>query len=61
LAGQGADQKSATFEVASVKPHTTRGVSERSGIEETPALIRVENLPLRALIEEAYGVRDYQG
>ena len=60
LAGQGSDQKSVTFEVASVKPHTTSGVNERSGIEETPGLIRVENLSLRALIEEAFGVRDYQ-
>jgi uncharacterized protein (TIGR03435 family) len=59
-AGQAPDQKSPTFEVASVKRHTTSGTSERSGIEETPGLIRVENMPLRALIEEAYGVRDYQ-
>src|ERR1043165_7699298 len=60
LAGQAPDHRAAAFEVASVKPHTTSGISERSGIEETPGLIRVENLPLRALIEEAYGVRDYQ-
>jgi uncharacterized protein (TIGR03435 family) len=55
-----ADQKPLTFEVASVKPHTTSGVNERSGVEETQGLVRVENLPLRALIEEAYGVMDYQ-
>jgi uncharacterized protein (TIGR03435 family) len=33
---------------------------ERSGIEETPGLVRIENLPLKAVIEMAYGVRDYQ-
>jgi uncharacterized protein (TIGR03435 family) len=48
------------FEVASVKLHTTSGINERSGIEETPGLIRVENLPLKGLIEAAYGVKDYQ-
>ncbi len=47
------------FEVASVKLHTT-GPTERSGIEETPGLIRVENLSLRALIQTAYGVKDFQ-
>jgi uncharacterized protein (TIGR03435 family) len=35
-------------------------MNERSGIEENPGLIRIENLPLKGLIEAAYGVRDYQ-
>ena len=59
-AAQSSDQKAPAFEVASVKLHTTSGINERSGIEETPGLVRVENLPLKALIEAAYGVRDYQ-
>ena len=59
-AGQTADQTSLAFEVASVKLHTTSGINERSGIEETPGLIRVENLPLKMLIKAAYGVGDYQ-
>jgi uncharacterized protein (TIGR03435 family) len=54
------DGKPLAFEVASVKLHTTSGINERSGIEEGPSAIRVENLPLKALIESAYGVKDYQ-
>jgi len=53
-------QADARFEVASVRLHTTSGINERSGIEESPAAIRVENLPLKNLIEAAFGVRDYQ-
>jgi uncharacterized protein (TIGR03435 family) len=62
LHGQAAqpDQKAPAFEVASVKLHTTSGLNERSGIDETAGSIRVENLPLKGLIEAAYDVRDYQ-
>ena len=60
LHGQAPDQKPPAFEVASIKLHTTSGINERSGIDENPSAIRVENLPLKALIEAAYGVRDYQ-
>ena len=60
LHGQAPDQKPPPFEVASIKLHTTSGINERSGIDENPSAIRVENLPLKALIEAAYGVRDYQ-
>ncbi len=59
-AAQAADQASLAFEVASVKLHTTSGINERSGIEETPGLIRAENLPLKMLIQIAYEVRNYQ-
>lgn len=48
------------FEVSSIKVHTSSGINERSGIDERPSVVRVENLPLKALIETAYGVRDYQ-
>jgi uncharacterized protein (TIGR03435 family) len=51
------------FEAASIKPHTAlaaAGVNERSGIEETTGLIRIENLSLKVIIEIAYGVKDYQ-
>lgn len=44
-----------------VKLHTIASASTgRSGIEETPGLIRIENLSLKAIIEAAYGVKDYQ-
>jgi len=59
-ASKASDAKSLAFEVASVKLHTTSGINERSGIEESPSSIRVENLPLKALIETAYGVKDFQ-
>ena len=50
-----------TFEAASVKPHTSASPSTgRSGIEETPGLIRIENLSLKAVIEAAYNVKDFQ-
>jgi uncharacterized protein (TIGR03435 family) len=49
------------FEAASVKLHTAASASTgRSGIEETPGLIRIENLSLKVIIEAAYGVKDYQ-
>jgi uncharacterized protein (TIGR03435 family) len=53
------------FEVASVKLHpatsgSVNGTPERSGIEEAGDWVRVENLPLKVLIEIAYGVRDFQ-
>jgi len=60
VAAQRPESPATTFEAASVKPHATSGINERSGIEENPSAIRVENLPLKALIETAYGVRDYQ-
>jgi uncharacterized protein (TIGR03435 family) len=60
LRAQTPDAKPLAFEVASVKLHTTSGIGQRSGIEENGAAIRVENLPLRALIEAAYGIRDYE-
>jgi len=60
VVAQRPDSPTSTFEAASVKLHVTSGINERSGIEESPGAVRVENLPLRALIETAYGVRDYQ-
>ena len=49
------------FEAASVKVHTRSSASTgRSGIEETPGLIRIENLSLKAIIETAYGAKDFQ-
>jgi uncharacterized protein (TIGR03435 family) len=51
---------SPAFEVATVKLHTTSGINERSGIEEHQGLVRVENLPVKGLIEAAYGLKDYQ-
>jgi uncharacterized protein (TIGR03435 family) len=43
------------FEVASVKPHPDTG-DMRAGIEENEALVRIDNLPLRAIIAIAYEV-----
>jgi uncharacterized protein (TIGR03435 family) len=49
------------FEAASIRPHTMTSPSTgRSGIEETQGLIRIENLSLKAIIQAAYGVKDYQ-
>lgn len=49
------------FEVASVKLHTAASPSTgRSGIEETPGLVRIEDLPLKTLIGIAYGVKNFQ-
>src|SRR5579863_6378179 len=49
------------FEAASVKLHTAASLSTgRSGIEETPGLIRIENLSLKVVIQTAYQVKDYQ-
>ena len=46
------------FEVASIKPRVD--VAQRAGIEETPSLVRIENLPLSAIIRMAYGVMEFQ-
>src|SRR5579863_2234924 len=49
------------FEAASVKLHTAASPSTgRSGIQETPGLIRIENLSLKSVIGTAYGVKDFQ-
>jgi uncharacterized protein (TIGR03435 family) len=49
------------FEAATVKLHTNASPDTgRSGIEETQGLIRIENLSLKAIIEAAYGVKDFQ-
>ncbi len=49
------------FEVASVKLHTAASPSTgRSGVEETPGLVRIEDLPLKSVIGIAYGVKNFQ-
>ena len=49
------------FEAASVRLHTVASPSTgRSGIEETPGLIRIENLSLKVVLQLAYGVKDFQ-
>ena len=49
------------FEAASVKLHTAASPSTgRSGVEETPGLIRIENLSLKTVIGIAYGVKNPQ-
>jgi hypothetical protein len=49
------------FEAASVKLHTIASPSTgRSGVEETPGLIRIENLSLKTVIGIAYGVKNSQ-
>jgi uncharacterized protein (TIGR03435 family) len=45
------------FEVASVTPHVDTG-DMQAGIEVTEGFVRIRNLPLRAVIGMAYGVRD---
>jgi uncharacterized protein (TIGR03435 family) len=49
------------FEAASVKLHTAASPSTgRVGIQETPGLIRIENLSLKSVIGTSYGVKDFQ-
>ncbi len=49
------------FEAVSVKPHVSSGAPlERAGIEEDKALVRIDNLSLRALIGTAYLVKGFQ-
>ena len=47
------------FEVASIRPRVDIG-AQRAGIEETPSLVRIENLPLSGIIRMAYGVMNFQ-
>lgn len=61
VAAWGQDAGGLQFEAATIRLHTVATPSTgRSGIEETPGLIRIENLSLKAIIREAYGVRDFQ-
>jgi len=46
------------FEVASIKPRID--VAQKAGTEETPDRVRIENLPLSAIIRMAYGVASFQ-
>jgi uncharacterized protein (TIGR03435 family) len=57
--GQAAAERSLAFEVASVKPHVdgAAGSTGRTGIEEGPGQIRIENLSLRTLIAISYDVK----
>jgi uncharacterized protein (TIGR03435 family) len=48
------------FEVASIKL-VTDAVRTTTGIQDTPALVQIANLPLRALVRMAYGVREVVG
>ncbi len=49
------------FEAASVKLHTIATPSTgRQGIEETPGLVRIEDLSLKSVIGIAYGVKNFQ-
>lgn len=50
--------ESLRFEVASIKPRVD--IAQRAGVEETPNLVRLENLPLSGIIGSAYGVPDFQ-
>ena len=56
--GQTANE-SLRFEVASIKARVDVG-TQRAGVEETPNLVRLENLPLSGIIGSAYGVPDFQ-
>jgi uncharacterized protein (TIGR03435 family) len=57
----GQENKEPKFEVASVRLHTAASPSTgRSGIEETPGLVRIEDLALKSVIGIAYGVKNFQ-
>lgn len=51
--------ESLRFEVASIRPRVDVG-AQRAGIEETPNVVRIENLPLSAIIRMGYGVANFQ-
>jgi hypothetical protein len=57
--GQTRTEGNLVFEVASVKPHVAGGPGStgRTGIEEDPGQIRIENLSLQTLIAISYGVK----
>jgi uncharacterized protein (TIGR03435 family) len=59
MALQPAPDDDLRFEVASIRRHTD-ATGGRAGIEDNPSLVRIENLPVRALIRIAYGVMDGQ-
>jgi uncharacterized protein (TIGR03435 family) len=57
----GQENREPQFEVASVKLHTAASPSTgRSGIEETPGLVRIEDLNLKTVVGIAYGVKNFQ-
>jgi uncharacterized protein (TIGR03435 family) len=57
--GQATADSNLAFEVASVRPHVYGAASStgRTGIEENPGQIRIENLSLRTLIAISYGLK----
>jgi len=55
--GAAAQEPQTRFEVASVKPHAETA-SIQAGIEENRGFVRIINLPLRAVIAIAYGVKE---
>lgn len=57
--GQQASESGLAFEVASIKPHLdgAPGSTGRTGIQEDPGQIRIENLSLRVLIAISFGVK----
>jgi uncharacterized protein (TIGR03435 family) len=54
--GQATAKSNIAFEVALIKPHLA-GSTGRTGIEEDPSQVRIENLSLRTLIAISYGVK----
>lgn len=56
----GQENREPQFEAASVKLHTASPSTGRSGIEETPGLVRIEDLNLKSVIGIAYGVKHFQ-
>jgi uncharacterized protein (TIGR03435 family) len=60
LAGGGAFGQ--RFDVASVKVSDARGPEGKAhrGIKSSPGSVTIQNLPLSAIVQWAYGVRDYQ-
>jgi uncharacterized protein (TIGR03435 family) len=49
------------FEVASIKLVTDAVARTTAGIQNTPGLVQIANLPLRSVIRMAYGVREVVG
>src|ERR1043166_7492338 len=55
LAGTGAACE--TFDVVTVRPSRT---GKRGGLAASPGMLTIRNLSLHAIIQAAYGVKEYQ-
>jgi bla regulator protein BlaR1 len=62
IRAQAAPESNLAFEVASVRPHVSGapGSTGRTGMEQDPVRVRIENLSLSVLISISYGLKGKQ-